>query len=268
MTKMTPPVRDGKSSGRAGRDGLDRALVKRFYKSAAVVEKTGFFHVEIDGKPVRTPGRAELAVERSDLADALCAEWNAQGEWIDPQSMPFTQFVNTSIDRVSVQMDGVRDSILAFAGSDLLCYRAETPKKLADLQSAAWDPVLDWLKSEYGATFEISTGVMPVVQSSGAVEKINQRLKTYDAFGLSGLHVLTSLMGSVFLALAVAEKRLEPEAAWSAAHVDEDWQIAQWGGDAEAETRRARRLGEMLVAARFIAMSCDHAQVFGTVSTT
>ena len=255
MTKITPPVRDSKNNGKAGRDGLDRALVKRFFKSAAVVEKAGFYHLEIDGKPVRTPARAELAVAWLDLADALCAEWNAQGEWIDPQSMPFTQLVNTSLDRVSVHMDGVRDSILAFAGSDLLCYRAETPKILADQQSAAWDPVLDWLKSEYGAIFEIGTGVMPVVQSGDAVEKINQRLITYDAFGLSGLHVLTSLMGSVFLALAVAEKRLEPDAAWSAAHVDEDWQIAQWGGDAEAEARRTRRLGEMLVAAKLMEMT-------------
>jgi chaperone required for assembly of F1-ATPase len=65
---------------------------------------------------------------------------------------------------------------------------------------------------------------------------------------------MTTLMGSALLALAHAHGRLEAEAAWSAAHLDEDWQIAKWGEDSEAAARRRRRWVEMQAASRLLAL--------------
>ena len=255
MTKVTPPVQDKDTHRRAGRDALDRPLVKRFYETASVNHEDGAYHIQLDGRPVRTPAREKLACGGRQLAESICEEWRGQTEWIDPQSMPLTQLANTAIDGVSKQMDEVRDATLAYAGADLLCYRADHPQDLGEKQSELWDPVLEWVKVELGAEFLTSAGVIHRTQPEASMDMLDDHLKCHDAFALSALHVMTTLLGSILLALAIAEGRLSVNDAWRAAHVDEDWQIAQWGADTEAKKRRERRFKEMRSAADFLNMS-------------
>jgi chaperone required for assembly of F1-ATPase len=146
----------------------------------------------------------------------------------------------------------VASDIVKFAGSDLLCYRAEAPAALVQLQADAWDPILRSMESELGARFRTAAGVMPVEQSRAALDRVAAALKPYDALALTSLHVMTTLTGSALLALAHAKGRLSAKEAWAAAHVDEDWQIRQWGVDVEAAERRARRWAEMQAASRFL----------------
>lgn len=252
MTKNTPPGSDKDTDQRPGRDALDRPLVKRFYEEVSAAEIDGKFHIHLDGKPVRTPAREKLSLPTARLADKICEEWRAQGEYIEPQSMPLTQLANTAIDGVSFHLDEVREATLAFAGSDLLCYRAERPQDLVKIQGEKWDPVLNWIKTRFDAHFEIGAGIMHVAQPKDDIAKIDAHLKTYDPLILCPLQVMTTLTGSVFLALAVAEQHLSEDEAWHAAHVDEDWQFEHWGGDVEAERRREKRHKEMKSAAEFL----------------
>ena len=252
MSKVVPPVQDKDTSRRTGRDALDRPLAKRFYKEVSFSEKDGLCCVELDGRPVRTPSRSRLAASSRQLMECICQEWRAQRQWIEPDSMPLTRLANTVIDGVSIHMDDVRQAIIAFAGSDLLCYRAERPAELAQKQAEAWDPVLEWVQARYGARFETGAGIAHVAQPRESIDALDRYLADLSAFELAPLHVMTSLTGSLFLALAVAEGRLDVDQAWCAAHVDEDWQIALWGEDKEAQTRRGRRLEELRSAARFL----------------
>jgi len=142
--------------------------------------------------------------------------------------------------------------IVRFAGSDLLCYRAEAPDALAELQAFAWDPIVRWIEAETNARFLLAEGIMPVTQSPHALARFADLVDPFGAFPLTPLHVMTTLTGSAFLALAVAKGRLSAEEAWASAHIDEDWQIARWGVDVEAADRRTRRHAEMLAAARFL----------------
>ncbi|MCZ7596354.1 MAG: ATPase [Hyphomicrobium sp.] len=189
----------------------------------------GGFAVLLDGRPVRTPKKLPLSVPTRSLAEAMAAEWAAQKERIDPVTMPLSKLAITAIDGVAGSMPEVAGDIVRFAGSDLLCYRAEAPVALAVLQAAAWDPVLRWVEAESGARFFLAEGVMPVTQSRQALSRFGDLLTPFGAFALTCLHVMTTLTGSAFLALAVAKGRLGVEAAWDAAHLDEDWQIARWG---------------------------------------
>ena len=173
-------------------------------------------------------------------------------DWIDPDRMPMTRLANTAIDGVTEQMDEVRQAILAFAGSDLLCYRAEAPRELAQKQAESWDPVLDWIDRRFGARFEIGTGLGHVIQPQESINALADYLGDKSAFELAPLHVLTSLTGSIFLALAVAERRFDVGQAWAVAHIDEDWQMAQWGEDGEARSRRDRRFEDFRAAAEFL----------------
>lgn len=235
-----------------GREALRAPLPKRFYSEVSVCEEpTGGFAIMLDGRPVRTPKKLPLLVPTRPLADAIAAEWAAQAERIDPATMPLSKLAIAAIDGVAGSMLEVAADIVRFAGSDLLCYRAEAPSVLAALQADVWDPILGWVEGESGARFLLAEGVMPVTQSPQALSRFGDLVVPYGAFALTCLHVMTTLTGSAFLSLAVAKGRLSVDEAWAAAHLDEDWQIARWGVDVEAADRRARRHAEMQAAGRF-----------------
>ena len=214
---------------------------KRFYQHVAIKDEGNGSALLLDGKTVRTPGKAPFLLPNAALAEAIAEEWRGQGARIDPQTMPLTRLANSVIDGVKGNEGAVLDDILKYAGSDLLCYRAEGPKGLVSLQTKHWDPILAWAKHDLGAPMRLSEGVMHVEQPPTSLDALRQRLAEFDPWGIAALHVMTGLSGSALLALAVALGRLTPEEAWAAAHVDEDWQIGQWGDDEEAKQRRANR---------------------------
>lgn len=222
---------------------MRQPLPKRFYKVAEVAEVPEGFAVRLDGKPVRTPGKAVLALSTASAAELVAGEFSAQGETIDPVSMPILRLANTAIDGVANEMQAVLEDVMRFSSSDLLCYRADAPERLVERQAELWDPVLDWAQATLGARFFLAEGVMHVEQPRESVAAVGLWLRQREEpFRLSSIHLMTTLTGSALLALAVEARMLEPDAAWAAAHVDEDWNIAQWGEDAEAaERRKARR---------------------------
>jgi chaperone required for assembly of F1-ATPase len=230
------------------------ALPKRFYQRVDVTNRDGGFALLLDDKPVRTPGKKELLLPSRALAEAVAEEWAAQKARIDPATMPLTKLANSAIDGVTGREDEVIGDILNYAGSDLLCYRAEGPRGLIEAQATHWDPVLAWAKSAFGAPFLLAEGIVHVAQPQTSLDRLREALTGHDPFGLAALHVMAGLTGSALLALAVAHGRMTPEEAWKAAHVDEDWQIAQWGEDAEAASRRAARRRDFDAAARTFAL--------------
>jgi chaperone required for assembly of F1-ATPase len=244
-----------------------RPLPKRFYKIVTVEQRTSTqpsapsrirgdsgFRIRLDDKPLRTPAKALFTVPTRPLAEAIAAEWDGQGEHIDPATMPLTRLANSAIDGVRGHEDEVRADIVKYAASDLLCYRAREPEPLARRQAELWDPVLAWSRDALGARFAVAEGLMPLAQPATAKSAVAASLAGLDTFSLAALHVMTTLMGSALLALAHARGHLTAEAAWTAAHVEEDWQIGTWGEDAEAAARRRRRWAEMQAASRLLAL--------------
>ena len=196
-----------------------------------------------------------LELPTAALAEAIAAEWEAQGERIEPLSMPLTALANTALDGVAGRETAVAADIVKYAGSDLVCYRADHPPELVQRQAAAWDPIVGWADDALGAKLVVGTGIMPVEQPASVRDSVARALEGSDAFTLTALHVMTSLMGSALLALAIFKGRLTAEAAWRAAHVDEDFQAEKWGRDAEADARREHRRREMLAASRLLELT-------------
>jgi len=228
-------------------------LPKRFYQKVATKTESGEgAALLLDGKTVRTPGKAPLVLPSRALAEAIAGEWRAQGERIDPMTMPLTKLANSAIDGVAGRAQEVIDDIVAHAGADLLCYRGHRPRGLVEAQAKHWDPVLAWAKDALEAPLITSDGIVHAAQPEGTLDKLKTQLKGFDAFSLAALHVMTALSGSALLALAVASGQMTPEEAWQAAHVDEDWQISQWGEDAEAASRRKARWRDFAAAARLL----------------
>jgi chaperone required for assembly of F1-ATPase len=216
-------------------------LRKRFYTDAGVAEADGGFAVTLDGKPIRTPSGRHVVIPVKPLADAVAAEWAAQGETLDPMTMPLTRLANSVIEGVVDRAALVADDLAKYFQSDLLFYRAGHPEGLVASEAAHWDPVLFWAAETLGAHFILSEGIMPVRQPDEAVAAARAALPG-DAWSVAALHVVTTLTGSALLALALAQGVRTADQVWAAAHVDEDWNADQWGVDEEAALRRAARL--------------------------
>jgi chaperone required for assembly of F1-ATPase len=226
--------------------------MKRFYEKVAVVEGDACFAVTLDGRAMRTPGKLPLDLPSRKLADAIASEWRAQGDKIDPHAMPLTRFANTATDRVSALRDVVAGEIAGYARADLLCHRVATPEDLAARQDALWQPVLDWAADRYGAALIVSRVVVAVAQPEPALSVLRAAVDAHDDFGLSALHSLTALCGSVVLALAVSKGRISASEAANASLLEETYQAEQWGDDPEAVERRDGIHAEIASAARFL----------------
>jgi chaperone required for assembly of F1-ATPase len=230
---------------------------KRFYEAAGVEERDGLFWLTLDGRPARSPGRQPLGVPNRGLAEALAAEWDRQSAEVDPSTMPVTRIVNSALDGVANRHDEVVDDLVRYAGSDLVCYRAGNPARLVEAQNAAWDPVLDWARERHGARFALAEGVIPVAQppeAEGAIRAAIEPLRS--PLRLAALHVMTTLTGSVLIALAHAEGAIPADEAWAAAHVDEHYQESVWGEDHEARMRREAREAEFRAASLVFRLAC------------
>ncbi|XSG82316.1 MAG: ATP12 family chaperone protein [Methyloligella sp. ZOD6] len=230
--------------------------MKKFYKNVTLgsAEGEGGAALLLDDRPVKTPGRQPLALPTEGLGEAVAEEWRGQKTEIVPETMPLTRLANTAIDGVRGNETAVAEDILNFVGTDLLCYRADGPDGLVAMQAEMWDPTLRWAEAKFGAPFAVAEGVIHVAQPEAALVGVRAALSEMDAFRLTALHIMTTLTGSALLALAVAEEALTPDEAWAAAHVDEDWQIYQWGEDQEAMVRRAKRREDFNTAARMLAL--------------
>lgn len=224
---------------------------KRFYKTAAVRAEGESHVVLLDGRPVRTPARKPLAVPSRAVAEALAEEWAAQTTHIDPATMPLTRLVNSAIDGVADQLDGVLGEIARYGATDLVLYRAETPERLVARQAMYWDPIVAWVENRLGVGLNLARGIMHVAQETDLAERL-QAVLPRETFRAAALHTVTTITGSAFLALAANEGRITLAQAFDAANVDEDWNIELWGADAEATQRRAYRKAEIEAAGRIL----------------
>jgi chaperone required for assembly of F1-ATPase len=235
---------------RAAQKNMRPAVLARFYEKVSVEPADGGFALRLDGRGARTPAKRLLVLPTEALAALVAREWAGQGAAINPSSMPATRIVNSAIDGVATAMAETRAELAAYGETDLLYYRAGAPEKLVAVEAEAFDPVLDWAHEAFGVRFILTEGVAHVRQPERSLAALRAALAAIaDPFALAALHVMTTLTGSILIALAVQRRAVTAEEAWRIAHVDEDFQIATWGADEEAMARRTARWREMGAAA-------------------
>ncbi len=228
--------------------------MKRFWTDVALNQQDGGWSIALDGRPLKTPARATLAVCRRALADAIADEWRACGKEIDPRTMPLTGFANAAVDHVAPAPARFADELARYAEGDLLCYRADHPPKLVAAQAAAWDPLLDWARRRYDVDFVVTTGIVHVSQPPATAARLAAELGIAPPFALAALSPIVTIGGSLVTALALLEGGVDVDTAWQAVTVDERWQIDQWGDDHEAVAALANRRHDFAAAARFLAL--------------
>jgi chaperone required for assembly of F1-ATPase len=224
--------------------------MKRFYKETSFAAAEGGYAVLLDGKPIRTPAKTKLVVKSRNLAEAMAAEWQAQDETIKPDDLHLTRLAGSVIDLVEPRRAQIIAEIAKYAGTDLLCYRASTPPELVTRQHEAWQRHLDWAGERY-APLAVTQGIAPLEQAPSALDAYAAVVAAYDSMILGALYLATTAMGSLILALAMIEGRVDAEQAFAAAELDQTFQIERWGKDDEAARRRAGIRDDIALAARF-----------------
>jgi chaperone required for assembly of F1-ATPase len=224
--------------------------MKRFWKEVAVEDG----EVRLDGRPVRTPGRAPLALPAA-LAEAVAEEWRGVGETLDPRAMPLTGLANAAIDRIAPDTATFAAGLAAYGQTDLLCYRAEGPDDLVARQQAVWDPILAWARERYDVHVETTAGIVHRPQPAATLTRLGEAVASRDAFALAGLSPVVTTTGTLIGALALAEGAIDADTLWTAAHVDEDWQAEQWGHDPLAAEARAGKRRDYDAGVRFLKLA-------------
>lgn len=230
---------------------VDPGARKRFYKEARAAAAEDGFEVRLDGRVLRSPAGGRLALPTEALAAAIAAEWQAQGERINAETMPIMSLASTATDRVAAQRGQIVEEILRFAETDLLCHRAETPAELVRRQAETWQPLLDWAAQELGAPLTATRGILAVAQPPASLDALRRAVEALDDLALAALSVAVAAAGSLVIGLALLRGRLDPEAAFDAAELDASYQIELWGEDPEATRRRAVCRADLFAAARF-----------------
>ena len=227
--------------------------MKRFWREVAIVAGDGGFTVTLDGKPVRT-GRGEpLVVAHAVLAEAIAAEWRGQGEKLDPAAMPLTRIAGAAIDRNAAGRAAVVDRVAAFAGTDLICYRAESPLALAQRQATQWQPLIDWAAGRFGARLGVVDAIAPCPQPAAALATLHKTVNAFDDLRLAALEAAVAAAGSLIIGLALAEGRLDADEAAATSQLDELFQAERWGDDPDAVRSRAERRQTLAAAAAVFA---------------
>ena len=211
--------------------------MKRFYKGVDVGGADDAYHVLLDGRPLKTPAKATLAVPVKGLAEALAVEWDEQEDEIEPTAMPITRLASTAVDRMPELREPAIHEISDYTGTDLLCYRASKPDDLVRRQHDVWQPMLDWIDKRYGISFEVTGSLLPAPQQKATVDGIRQLVEKVDNWPLVGLHAATTGLGSVVLALALWHGEIDHASAADASLLDELFEIEQWGQERDAIRR-------------------------------
>jgi chaperone required for assembly of F1-ATPase len=226
--------------------------MRRIYTRAESRPADDGWGVALDGRPMRTPGGNQLILPSAALAAAIAAEWEAQRDEIRPATMPLFRLAATAVDRTGAQRDKIIAETANYASTDLVCYRADQPAALAFRQHSAWQPLIDWVAGRYDVTLTVTSGVIPARQGQMTLDAFAAAVAGCDDFRLTALHALTAACGSLVIALAVVEGRLDAASAFAASQLDETFQIEAWGEDSEAARRRDELVADIEAAARFL----------------
>lgn len=222
-----------------------------------VVAKDGLYELDRNGRVLMTPAGKPYLLRSAVLAEAVCAEWRAQGEKIDPKTMPLSQLTATAFDVVAKERAKITDKLVAYTSSELLCHRAESPADLARKQHEVWQPIIEWCKGGFGVDFSLGGGVMPVRQQKETIETLRMAIKSFDDFLLAGLSLAVDSSGSLILGMALANGYMNAQEVLKAAELEVDYQAQTWGKDPVTQARQDETLADLQACEKWFSILRD-----------
>ena len=227
---------------------------RRTWEKTSVRRVGSSFEIFLDEKALITPNKNKIILPTRQLAAKIAVEWGEQVGSVDPSRMPYSRLVNSAIDKVKENYDAVVSDLLNYGDTDLLCYRAGSPKELVLRQNESWDPILLWAKSALSLDLKTTCGIIYNAQDPSQITKIAEEINLYDYFTLTGFYDLVTISGSILVSLSLYYGQITPDHALDLSFLDEDWQRAKWGHDEESTLQRTRKSTDFKTAYEFLTL--------------
>ena len=206
---------------------------KRFYETVEVVEQPDGYHILLDGRTLKTPGKQVLQTKTHYIAELIAKEWRAQDTEIKPETMPVTRLINVAIEQTPSNRERLIKEARKYAETDLLCYRASEPQDLVERQSEQWDPLLSWAKKQ-GIELDVTQSISAIKQSGASLDNVAQFARDLGDVDLTLLVHFIAVFGSAVLGIAVLSQHITALEAFDISRLDNIYQIEKWGEDEEA----------------------------------
>lgn len=231
-------------------------MAEYVYSQVSIAFKDEAYIILLDGKPLQIKGKPTLRLTNKYHAELVAAEWRTQIKNIKLSAMPCTHLLSTVAEQTPKQRTHLMKQMRKYAETDLLCYRTRYPADLSAQQAQAWDPWLDWAQA-FGIQLLVTDTIKVIEQPQKALTALDKRLRSLEDIDLALCAYFTALYGSVILGLAVTNRAISAQEAWALSRLDEHWQQAQWGKDAQAVARDQTLKTEMLALAAFVHPNAD-----------
>ena len=220
--------------------------MKKFWKTVNIKElPNNKFQLLLDKKVLNTPIQNKLIFSNYDIAYQTSLEWNINSDILNTDDMVFFSIYSTAIDKISIDRKLFIDEIMEFIDTDLICYRAQKPIELFELQKVKWNPVLLNIKSYIDLEISVFEGVMPRKQNIRVHNQIQKLIKKFTDLELSILYRITNITGSIFISLCVLKREIFHDDLFELCYLDELWQAREWGFEEEASAKRDRLSKEL-----------------------
>jgi chaperone required for assembly of F1-ATPase len=195
-------------------------MMKRFYTLVSTRKTDDGYVLQLDGKTVKTPSGQEIAAPTQALADAIVLEWAAQEEKVKPDTMPLTQILTTAIDKIR-DREAITESVMRYLDTDMVCYWAKEPEEIAKRQKEVWGRWIKWFEEHYEVPLYTTKKIDAIKQDPEAHKRAWNYIESLDAYYFTVLHIMTSLSGSLVMALALSEGDITVDELFQASYLEE-----------------------------------------------
>ena len=194
--------------------------MKRFYKLVSSKKVSDGYALQLDGKNIKTPLGQVIQAPTQALMDAIVLEWAEQGEKVKPETMPLTQILTTAIDKIR-DREKITESCMRYLDTDLVCYWCKDPEELAKKQKEVWGAWVKWFESHFEVPLYTTKKIEALTQDEEAHKRVWNYIESLDDTYFTIVQIMTSLSGSLILALAFSEGDITPEEIYEASYLEE-----------------------------------------------
>ena len=220
--------------------------MKKFWKIVQVKKKLkNSFEILLDKRILKTPMQKDLIFSNYKIAKETALEWDIDEKEINTENMVFYGLISTAIDKISNDKVSYIENVLGFINTDLICYRADGPNELVDLQNNSWNPIISFIKKYIDVELKFFIGVMPSKQSLDIFNRLKTLINSFSDIEISALHRMTNLTGSIFISICILKGDVLKNEAFELSFLDELYQAKNWGIEEESLDKRDKIAKEL-----------------------
>ena len=211
-------------------------LIKNI-KIDIVQGKKGKYLLNINNKSLKTPDGNIIELPSIKLAKILLKDYESSFKSKPLNIVRPIKITNTAIDKIKPNNIFYINEVADNLNNDMICYFANSPVELVDLQNKDWLPLINYMKSSYNIELIYTSKLFSINQKPDSLLKLKNILNEINIFKLSAIYTLSQITKSIIISLALVNNKISAKKAFENSNLEELYQISKWGKDEEAFDR-------------------------------